>query len=1007
MKTKDMDPEFVANANGFQDADAMRQAIADAGSKKDAIDAVTDQRMLERHGELTDPQSVEAAANEAVHNEARARFLATGLKILTDSPLPANQIAKAAKEAAEGIINGKPIGEINPKGYEAAETRANKEALAAAAKKPQDAIEAQRQAILNNRLAKAAQDALDGVQKGLKYLERFQGDTTAKAVGSEYMDRINELTSAFDLSKRAITNKALAERASFRDWLDSEFERTGIRPDVDDALLETASKRHWKELSVEEFKGLLDSVKSLEHIGREQTTITLDGKRVELADMVARAKADTADMPHSEPVDVQAHLKYATGLDKISAQFLNVKSKIRGMDAAMLKMEQVFQWLNAGTRAGLGGVKDGPYMEIFRRASQAEGKERAMRADASEHLQKLAADLRGEKIKLSESLTIPELQRPNRQGQWYRGELIQAALNMGNKDNLQKLLNGYKWTGDALQRAVNTHLSASEWKYVQGIWDLVGKYGPEIDALQKRQTGRGLKMVEPQTVQTPHGEVKGGYFPIVYDTFADKNMEHKQLKNDAALFENQFARPTTSKGHTVARTGYVGPISLDSGVTARHIDQVTHDLAWREPIVDMNKFLAHKEITADVDQVMGREYRKQFRPWLQALANDKVFNTAGDSAWEHFMRTVRTNTTMVVLGFRMTTMMIHGASALSNSLGEVGPVWFAKGAAEFASPERFEKARDFMYERSPEMANRFNEHDRNIREQIDIIDQHAKSLDGSSLTQKTVDGARRFAFYGVQALDMASAAPTWMAAYLKGMAHESDGGHGMSEDKAIEYGNLAVRNAHGGGGVKDMAAVQRDKGLMSLFTMFYSFWNHMYNRQRDMAKGYANLGESFSQGTGTRDFSKLLARSWFYFAIPQIIHAYLKPDPKDMEDTMEAHLTHLAKEIGLGFVSGVPVLRDLASAAINGRDYAITPLEQAGKTLVKAAVDTSKYVKGDEVSQHAGKNAAQAAGYAVGLPTGQLSATGSFLWDVYNGDADPQGIKEWYQGVSHGRIPER
>jgi len=104
------DPDIVAGKFGFESGDAMRRAIMEAGSKKDAIDLLTDHRMLAEHGELLNTQSVEMAANEAVHNEARARFMATGLKILTKSPLPANQIAKAAKQAADGIISAKTVG---------------------------------------------------------------------------------------------------------------------------------------------------------------------------------------------------------------------------------------------------------------------------------------------------------------------------------------------------------------------------------------------------------------------------------------------------------------------------------------------------------------------------------------------------------------------------------------------------------------------------------------------------------------------------------------------------------------------------------------------------------------------------------------------------------------------------------------------------------------------------------------------------------------------------------
>lgn len=1002
---KNYDPEIVAEMNGYEDAHHMYQAIEQAGNKKDVIDAITDQRMLQEHGELVDPKSVEDAANAAVHNEARARFMATGLKALTKSPLPASQIAKAAKDVAESTIAGKRVGDLRPDLYLAAEARNNKEAIASAASDPAKAIEAQRAAILNNRLAKAAQDAKDEVGKGLDYLRKFDKPTVAKAIGADYMDRINELLSAYDVTNRFVTQDAVGMRMEMRDWLQSEFSKNGVMPDVSPELLDFATRKSWKELSVEEFRGLVDSVKSMEHVGRESTLITVNGQKQALQDLVDRAKLQMADLPHSEPIDVQPHLLHATGLDKISAQFLNLKSKVRGMDAALVKMEQMFQWLDHGKRAGLGEAKSGAFLDLFARASEAEGHERQMRAESSAALRDLGKTLRDAKVNLNESLDLP-LQRPGRGGQWYREELLAAALNIGNAGNKDKLLRGYGWSEAKLMDVLDTHLSAAEWKFVQGVWDTVGRYGSQIAELQRRQTGVTPKMVEPIAVKTQHGDLAGGYYPIVYDAFLDKGIEQKQAKNSDMLFENQWARPATSKGHTIARTDYVGPIQLSLGVIARHVDQVTHDLAFREVITDMNKFLSHKEITNEVDQVMGREYRKQFRPWLQAMANDKVFNTSGDSAWENFYRKARTNATIVGLGFRLSTMLIHGSSAMSNSIGEVGAKWFAKGAAEFASPERWEAAKQFMYDRSPEMANRFNEHDRNVNEAIREINEHARSFGPLSATQKAVDGARRFAFYGVSALDMGSAAPTWMGAYLKGMAPESKGGLNMGEEAAIDYANRAVRNAHGGGGVKDLSAVQRDKGVMSLATMFYSFWNHMYNRQRDLAKGYANLPESFKQGTGTRDFAKLLARSWWYFVVPQLIHATLKPSPDQQEGDIGSELAHIGEEVGLGFVSGVPILRDLANAAINGRDYTITPLEQAGKSVVKAATDAYKAATGQETSKNSGKNAAQAAGYALGLPTGQLSATGSFLWDVYNGDADPQGIKDWYTGIQNGRISE-
>lgn len=993
------DQELAASMHGFPSADAMRQAILEAGNEKDIVKAMTDQRMLQEHGELTSPEAMEHAANDAVHNEARARFMATGLKALTKSPLPAGQISRAAKAAAEEMIAKRKTGELRADVYLAAEARANREAVEQAAKSPAKAMEAQRTALLNNRLAKAAMDANDEVMKGLAYLRGITGK--GKLIGAEYMDRINELLSQYDVTARAGVTRDLAGRQQFRAWLDSEFARTGVRPQVPDSLLDFAQRKSWRELTVEEFRGLTDAVKSMEHVGREATQVMVAGKKVALDDLVARALEGTKDLPHSEPVDLQPHLLHATGLEKISAKFLALKSKVRGLDAALLKMEQAFQWLTYGKRAGLGEVKSGPYLEMFQRAADAEGLERSMRAESAKDIRALrSTHLKG--IDLNQSISVPELPRKGRGAQWYREELISAALNTGNESNLGKLAEGYGWHPDILEHALAKHLSKAEWNFVQGVWGAVGKYGDRISDLQKRQTGVAPEMIKPRKVKNQHGEFAGGYYPVVYDAFQDRSIDLKQQQKTDTLFENQWSQPTTNKGHTIQRTGYKGPIYLSLGVISRHLDQVTHDLAWREPIVDINKFLSHPEIQKDVDQTMGREYTKQFRPWLQAMANDKVFNTSGDSAWENFYRQVRTNATLVGLGFRMSTMMIHGGSALANSIGEVGTKYFAKGAAQFATPERWEQAKRFMYERSPEMAHRFDEWDRNLHEAIDQLNHHRDGLAPMSKAQRALDGARRFAFYGVSALDMGSAAPTWYGAYLKGMAKAKDGGHDMGEDDAIDFANRAVRNAHGGGGTKDLSAVQRDKGVMSLATMFYSYWSHMYNRQRDIGKGYANLGESFKQGTGTRDFAKLLARSWWYFVIPQMIHAALKPTPANQQD--DNPIAHMAEELGLGFVSGVPVLRDLVSAAVSGRDYTISPLEQVGKSVVKAAQDGWKLTQGEPVSAHAGKNAMEAAGFVAGLPTGQLSTTGSFLWDVYNGDAQPEDARDWYNGLTSGRL---
>lgn len=48
---------------------------------------------------------------------------------------------------------------------------------------------------------------------------------------------------------------------------------------------------------------------------------------------------------------------------------------------------------------------------------------------------------------------------------------------------------------------------------------------------------------------------------------------------------------------------------------------------------------------------------------------------------------------------------------------------------------------------------------------------------------------------------------------------------------------------------------------------------------------------------------------------------------------------------------------------------------------------------------------AEVTGYLTGAPLGQFSSTTQFLWDVYDGQEDPQGLSQWWTGLETGRLP--
>ena len=563
-----------------------------------------------------------------------------------------------------------------------------------------------------------------------------------------------------------------------------------------------------------------------------------------------------------------------------------------------------------------------------------------------------------------------------------KGELLAVALNTGNEGNLSKMLEGEKWSHDQVRAALDRHLTADDWRFVQGIWDTIEGLWPEIAALEKRVSGVEPEKVARTPVETAHGTFEGGYYPLVYDPLRSFDVEQNRQRSGAALFENNYTRATTSQGHTIGRVdNYARPLLLSLDVLPRHLNAVIHDIAYREAVMDADRFLAEPRVRAAVEVALGREYYAQFRPWLQSIANDRAIDPRGLACWDRLAHAARTNATIVGLGFRASTILVHGTSAALNSVGEAGVVPMTRAVGAFMRDPR--GMRDFVFEKSGEMRNRLNEVDRDMRDAL-------RDLHGDHGPIGTV---RRFSMMGVAMVDMASALPTWVAAHTEALNVF------MEDAYAIYSADQSVRNAHGASGAKDLSTIQRGSETQKLFTMFYSFWNHLYNRQRDLfrdARDIRSIG----------DFGSVLARSFFYLVAPPVIHGLIAGGAGGKEED-ESWAHRAAEHIGIGRVSGIPVVRDVASAVGHGMDYRPTPAADAIVKLGSAAKDAGRalgLIEG-EPSDRWVRHAIETPGYFLGLPTGQAAGAGQFLWDTWHGDEDPHGVAEWTRGVMYGPAP--
>ncbi len=994
---KGLDPGVVADMFGFADADSLVKALAGADKPREMIEGLTDQRMLERHGEISSPEAMAQTADALVQNEVRARFVATELRALKKATGKPSEIAKAAKEVAGNTIDTQRVRDINEGRYNAAETRSASQAERAMVKgDTEGAAVAKRDQLLNMELARAAREAKDFVEKALNYLAKFDRAGVRENIDLEYRDQIDALLDRADLRK-SVSGTALDKREALLAFVE-RMAADGYQPQIPESLLNEAQRWHYKDMPLVAFRGLVDSVKSIEHLGKLKNELRDLQETRRINDLADEMAASAARLPQRAPESDR-------GLTRMQAAWVKTKSFGRSAEAAMLKMEQMFDWLDARNPNGvLNRV-------VFRRLSEAATHENTLLADVKGRIDALVhdhlADITKERGKVYTAAGL--IDKATGQPQKFTTkEMLMLAGNMGNESNVAKLVKGEGWDERAVWEFLHQNMTKAHWGFVAGMGRALESLWPEKLAMDRRLGNTSPEKIQPRAFSTPHGDYAGWYWPLMYDPARSQDVAERGARQGDALFENIYSRANTDTGRMNTRSeSYARPLLLDLDALPRMIKDEIHDISHREAVIDADRFLSHPTVRKAIISALSQEHYDQLRPWLQSIANDGKLSTDGARGMEFFntiAREARTRATIVGLGFRVSTAMVHGMSAAAESISELGAKWTLSGLKDFANPGQWSANKDFVFERSGEMRNRMNEVDRDVREHLRQIDTGLMDPTSSALSRGS-DLIKAHAYSMIAGLDMASALPTWMGAYKKALTPVDRGGLGLGEQDAVYFADKTVRNAHGGTGVKDMARIQRGSEFQKLFTMFYTFWNHNINRIMDTAKlvtssEHRALMQEANHWSDTQLAATVIMRTLVYTLGVQALHSLVHPPKKD--EDKEHWAAWAGKELVASAFAGIPIARDISAHFLTGRDYSATPAASMVDAVGKTGQDAAAALTGKQVSDKWLKHAVQTSGYVFNLPTGQVSGTAQFLWDVGQGRQHPQSAKEWWNGLLHG-----
>lgn len=1046
----------------------QREARLEAGEKRGIrqilIDQQADQEMQEKHGDIMDEQSMQDEAMAAIHSEGQTELLATELRYLkrmggqglvergqgrravkeyaTKADWDAaeadliNQIKQAKTEAkidalkqkladlnmadrwnqaeanttqsnlreavtvtrpmldairahVDAILSDKTTGEIgNFDKYSRDERKAAREVQDAILKKDWNAAAAAKQRqILANILYVKAKDASAEVDRGTGLMQKMAAKKSIDSISQEYLNQIHDLIGRFGFDSKRGEELQRTKDSTLEDFVTKKSQDEGIEMIVDQSLFGTTGGRV-DGMKLSAFRALDLAVRSMREVGISDKIITVDGERRDFRGVRDAFVAAIRALGEREKSDYLNPKSVPFWKGKKESMF----SAFRSIDASLVKKESLFDQIDQNDPHGIANMailkklKDGQHNRDA--WSEATAKDFKAAADAMPKgwLKRLR-----DPLPIDASLRDPETGAPTKIA---RKDMLGMMLNWGNEGNRTRLADGYNWDQGNVKAFLDRNATKDDWDFVQRIWDAYDKYKDPLDQLQQRVTGIGLDMVHADPFDTPHGSYEGGYYPIVEDKSRTYRAESNSEKAVDAMFPNGYTRATTAHGNTISRVGGTRPISIDLDIAPWKIGQTIHDIAMREAIMDADRLLNDTAVKKAMDDVFGPEYRKMMRPWLQNMANSRNIDDAAMGFWNRVINIAKTNTVIVGIGFRPMTMIKHGTTALSNSISELGAKWMLAGTKEFYGPGMAEKW-EFIKSKSPDMAYRLKHYDQ------DVGGQYANLFKDSAFT-KFQQQAQYFGHIGISYLDLGSAAPTWLGAYRKGLAEN------MSDDESVYFADKTVRNAHGGQGLVDKAAIQEVKGPMQLATMFYGFFNHIYNRQRSIAiqgaQGVASL-KAGDYRQATSNFGSVLARSWYYVAVPALIEAMAGTGGPN-QDKDETWAGWAAKAITSEIPAGIPILRDIAKAAVEGRDYEMSPVARAVNTIIQSGRDIYKTVDEGEAPENAGQHVAEGIGYATGLPTAAPFTAGKFLWNYNDGSVDPKNLSDWIQGLLHGKLKD-
>ncbi len=998
----------VAEAHGFATTEAMLKAITDVGKKADVIEGMTDQRMLERHGDLIDQRAIEDAATEAVHNAVRARVLATELKAQADALNPrqdtgrtasngrtitVNALTEAAKQFAQNVVARRRVTDLRKAAaqHRAAEAKAGKRwQEATSAGNTQEAVAAKRDQLLNNYTVKALTEAQAEAKKILEFFRKVTKDGNEKLVergrDPDVVNAMRAILAAYDVAPRL-------EKAA-NDYMEIVARNdpamfAALQPSVQGAL---QNAKPIGEMTVEELRGLNDEMQSMWHLAKRSRQMEIDGNlldRETLEDELV-ARMVEIGIPDTVPGERSAIT---------NRQELGIK-----LQFAKSILSRVEQWAER-----LDGKFGGPFLRyIFQPVKEAADRYRSERTVYRKKFTTLVDGIRDQMP--AGPIAAPEL------GYTFgtardsgMAEVMHAILHTGNDSNKRKLLLGRNWAAENADGTLDTSrwdafvqrlidegkLTKAHYDFAQGVWDLLEEMKPAAQRAHREVFGRYFAEVTANEFTTPFGAYRGGYVPAQTDSRIVDDAKLREL----AEGENEsmaYAFPAAPSGFTKARVEYNKPLLLDLRALAQHMDKVLLFTHMQPAITDARRLLMSKRVSYALNRVDPGAYEGMLIPWLNRSAKQIVETPImGDRKLSRFLAAARARAGMALM-FANISNTVQQLTGFSSAAVKVKPSLMMSALAQFvAHPKQVKQevaqASEFMRDRMLNEVSAMN----NVVDEI---------LVNPSLYERSQAWTQRHAYFMQAAVDNTMAPIIWTAAYNQAI------GEKMDAKDAVRFADGVIRQTQGSTLPEDVSRFETGPATARVFTQFIGYFNMMANTNTTAVSQI--VGEmGVRKGAGKLLYVALVGLLVPIWVAESIALAFKGgPDDEDMDGYLD---DWLAAVFGLGTFKGivaqVPLVGQGAQLVVNRFNanpaddkFSLSPAVALIESTVSAPNSVYKAIVDDGNAQKAVRDVAAAATMLTGLPFYAAARPIGYAAGVAQGKIDPTSEGDAVRGAITG-----